>query len=92
MLKRAVRHIHEHRQEGDILMDVPENMDWEELTTLTSEKDTWKAMVRAVKETNTSKWQRMSRVLKEIQTSKEVGARYARAVEAAAKAAAEEVR
>ena len=91
LLKRALQHVHAHRKEGDILMDVP-NLSWEELQKLAADKDVWKSMVRAIKETNISKWQRMTRRLREIQISKRIGARYVAAVEAAAEAAAMAVR
>ena len=57
LIKRALQHTHAHRQEGDILMDVPDDLSWEELIKLVKEEkgNVWKSMVDAMKETNISK-------------------------------------
>ena len=46
LIKQTVRHIHEFRQDGDLLMDVDENMSWEELQEATQDRDEWRKSVQ----------------------------------------------
>ena len=54
LIKRALQHVHMHRKEGDILMDVPE-MSWSGMQKVIEDKDVWNSMMRAVKDMNISK-------------------------------------
>lgn len=38
MIKKVVRFVFKHRQEGDILMDAPKTETWEELERLSEDK------------------------------------------------------
>ena len=41
LVKQAVNHIHEHRREGDLLMDMDNNMSWTDMLTQAKDRDTW---------------------------------------------------
>ena len=42
----TVRHIHEYRQDGDLLMDVDVQLRWDDLQTMTQDRDGWRQTVR----------------------------------------------
>ena len=48
-LKQTLRVIYDHRQKGDLLMDV-EDLTWPKLEKLASDKDGWKRRVRKIKQ------------------------------------------
>ena len=50
MVQQAARHIHENRSTGDLLMDVPPKLTWEELRSLASNRDGWRDRVRSLRE------------------------------------------
>ena len=41
--------IYDNRQEGDILMDIPNGVSWEELEETAADSDKWRLLVRMVK-------------------------------------------
>ena len=45
LIKQAVRHIHEFRREGDLLMDMDANLTWSELQTIAADRKAWKIRV-----------------------------------------------
>ena len=49
LIRKALRTIYDNRQEGDILMDIPVNMSWEELEEVAADRDKWRLLVRMVK-------------------------------------------
>ena len=46
LIKQAVRHIHEYRQDGDLLMDVDAQLSWDDLQTMAQDRDGWRQTVR----------------------------------------------
>ena len=49
LIRKALRVIYDNRQEGDILMDVPSSVSWEELEEVAADRDKWRLLVRMVK-------------------------------------------
>ena len=49
LVLRTVKTLYNNRDEGDILMDVPETKDWEELRELATDVKGWKQNVRKIK-------------------------------------------
>ena len=49
MIRKALRVIYDNRQEGDILMDIPVDVSWEELEEVAADRDNWRLLVRMVK-------------------------------------------
>ena len=49
MVKQALRHISEHRREGDLLMDVPPSLSWAELCQVAANRDAWRAKVHSLR-------------------------------------------
>ena len=41
MIKQAVRHIHEYRRAGDLLMDVDDDISWPDLQKKAADRDQW---------------------------------------------------
>ena len=62
LIKQAVRHIHSHRSEGDLLMDTPD-MSWEQLLRAAADRDAWRQRVRALRMTPGTKWRNLVRRL-----------------------------
>ena len=62
LIKLAVRHIHSHRSEGDLLMDTPD-MSWEQLLRAAADRDAWRQRVRALRMTPGTKWRNLVRRL-----------------------------
>ena len=50
LVYQAVRYMHKHRKEGDLLMDTPDRFTWAELTTIAADRDGWRHRVRALKQ------------------------------------------
>ena len=64
LVKQAVRHIHGHRSEGDLLMDAPD-VSWEQLLSVAADRDAWRRRVRALRMTPGTKWRNLvKRLLK----------------------------
>ena len=51
LLHLAVRHMHQEREQGDLLDDAP-NFEWGELKKLADNRDAWRAMVHRLREGN----------------------------------------
>ena len=49
MVQKALRHIVENREEGDLLMDVPPSMTWSELQALTADRVGWRRRVHRLR-------------------------------------------
>ena len=49
LIKETLRVIFDHRQAGDILMDVPEQESWEQLQKRVKDKDGWRKQVHKLK-------------------------------------------
>ena len=62
LIKQAVRHIHSHRSEGDLLMDTPD-VSWEQLQRAAADRDAWRQRVRALRMTPGTKWRNLVRRL-----------------------------
>ena len=45
MVQQALHHISENRVEGDLLMDVPPSLSWDELRNLALNRDAWRVRV-----------------------------------------------
>ena len=56
MLRKTVRVIFDNRQEGYLLMDVPVDMEWEELVAWTRDLGAWKDKYSVIRSSNVSKW------------------------------------
>ena len=41
-MKKTVKYIHGHRQDGDMLMDVDPALSWEALVELAQDRDGWR--------------------------------------------------
>ena len=46
LVKQAVKQIHTHRRQGDLLMDTDSELSWEALLTKASDRDEWRQTVR----------------------------------------------
>ena len=42
LINQAVKHVHDHRREGDLLMDMDDNMSWTDMLTQTKDRDKWR--------------------------------------------------
>ena len=49
LIRKALRVIYDNRQEGDILMYIPNGVSWEELEETAADRDKWRLLVRMVK-------------------------------------------
>ena len=49
LVYKALKHIHENKSEGDLLMDMSEKYSWKELIHLTANRDGWKRHVERLK-------------------------------------------
>ena len=49
LVHQALRYIHDHRKDGDLLMDAPSHLTWTELIMLANDRDGWRSRVRAIK-------------------------------------------
>ena len=63
MVKKAVRVIFDNRQEGDLLMDVPDDMGWDELVGWVRDQSAWKNRYLNIRSSNISKWHRFRELL-----------------------------
>ena len=50
LIKQALKVIYDNRQEGDILMDVPQELNWQQLQEMAEDKNGWRARVHTLKE------------------------------------------
>ena len=50
MVYRAVQHIHENKEVGDLLMDTPPEFSWNELLALAENRPRWRGMVQALRD------------------------------------------
>ena len=50
LVHKAVQYMSANRSEGDLLMDVPATLSWEELKLLAANRDGWRLRVNAIKE------------------------------------------
>ena len=50
LVHQALRYIHDHRKDGDLLMDVPTHLTWTELIMLVNDRDGWRSRFRAIKQ------------------------------------------
>ena len=55
MVKKAVRVIFDNRQEGDLLMDVPADMGWDELEVWGNDKSAWESRYKTLRSSNISR-------------------------------------
>ena len=58
LVKQAVRQIHSHRSEGDLLMDTLD-VSWEQLLRAAADRDAWRQRVRALRMTPGTKWRNL---------------------------------
>ena len=49
MVHKALKHISENRTKGDLLMDVPQQLSWEEMRKLTENRDGWRQRVQSLR-------------------------------------------
>ena len=49
LVYKALKHIHENKSEGDLLMDLPDKYSWKELLMLADNRDGWKKHVQKLK-------------------------------------------
>ena len=50
LIKETLKVIYDNRQEGDILMDVPEELSWDQLQKQANDRDLWRARVYVLKQ------------------------------------------
>ena len=49
LIKKAIRHTHAYRQQGDMLMDIDYGTSWEDLVDMAQDRDAWKLRVAGLK-------------------------------------------
>ena len=50
LIKKAIKHIYDNQQPGDILMDLPAHRNWKALQAFAGDRDEWRKLVRRLKE------------------------------------------
>ena len=50
--------MYDHRQVGDILMDIPQDIEWGELVDLAKHRLGWRERVKRLKESPAARWVR----------------------------------
>ena len=67
LVKQAIKHIHGHRQDGDMLMDVDPSLSWEALVELARDKDGWRERVRKMqREAKAKTWVESTAEVKKV--------------------------
>ena len=52
LIKKTLKHIYDHPQEGDLLMDLPAHEDWQSLQKMAGDRDKWRARVGTTRDKN----------------------------------------
>ena len=84
LIKQAIRHIHEFRQQGDMLMDVGTQLSWDELQNAAQDRDEWRKTVQQLQmsakgkvwKTSSTKTKQTRRHLKEQQNQTQLTSRF----------------